>query len=75
MGFDREKYAIRNGKRQITERIELSNLEKIKTLGAKETSQYLRILQADTIKQVEIKEKKFLKYLGVCVWGSLWCNG
>ena len=46
---------IKSGKRQMTEGIELSN-QKIKTLGEKETYKYLGILEADTIKQTEIKE-------------------
>ena len=38
----------------MTEGIELSNQEKIRTLGEKESYKYLRILEADAIKQVEI---------------------
>ena len=49
--------AMKSGKRYITERIELPNQEKIRTLGEKETYKYVRILEADTIKQVEMKEK------------------
>ena len=37
--------------------MELSNQDKIRTLGEKETYKYLCILEADTIKQVEMKEK------------------
>ena len=44
------------GKRQMTEGVELPNQEKLKTLGEKETYKYLGILEADTIKQVEMKE-------------------
>ena len=44
-------------KRYITEEMETPNQEKIRTLGEKETYRYLGILKADTIKQVEIKEK------------------
>ena len=40
---------MRTGKRQMTERIELPNQEKIKTLGEKETYKYLGILDADII--------------------------
>ena len=43
----------------MTEGIELSNQEKIRTLG--ETYKYLGILGADLIKHVEMKEKKFRK--------------
>ena len=34
---------------------------KSRTLGEKETYKYLGILEADTIKQVEMKEKKKLR--------------
>ena len=60
MEFSIEKYAMlmmRNGKRHMTERIELPNQEKIKMLGEKETSKYLGILKANTINQVEMKGK------------------
>ena len=48
---------MKSGKRQMTEGIELPNQEKIRTLGEKETYKYLAILEADTIKHVEMKEK------------------
>ena len=41
----------------MTERIEQSNQEKIGTLGEKEAYKYLEILEADIIKQTEMKEK------------------
>ena len=41
----------------MAEGIELPNQEKIRTLVEKETYTYLRILEADTIKQVKMKEK------------------
>ena len=44
-------------KTQITEGIELPNEDKIRTLGEKETYKNLGILEADTIKQAQIKEK------------------
>ena len=37
--------------------MELPNQDKIKTLAENETYKYLGILEADTIKQVEIKNK------------------
>ena len=37
--------------------MELPNQDKIRTLGEKETYEYLGILEADTIKQVEMKDK------------------
>ena len=60
MEFGKEKYSmliIRSGKLQITEEIELSNQDKIRTFGEKETYNYLGTLEADNIKQVEMKEK------------------
>ena len=47
-----------NGKWQMKDEIEVSNQEIIRILGKKETYKYLGILEADTIKQVEIKVKK-----------------
>ena len=44
------------------ERIELSNLKSISTLGEKENYRYLEILEADTTKQVEMKEKVGKEY-------------
>ena len=41
----------------MTEGIGLSNRKKIRTLGEKENYKYLGILEADSIKQVEMKEK------------------
>ena len=51
-------------KRRMTEGMELPNQEKIRTLGEKETYKYLGILEADTIKQVEMKENFFLNISG-----------
>ena len=48
---------MKSGKRYMTEMMELQNQEKIKKPGEKETHKYLRILEADTIKQVKTKEK------------------
>ena len=56
---------MRSGKAQIIKRIELSNQESIRTLGQKENYKYLGILQANSIKQVEMKEKNNQRvYLG-----------
>ena len=44
--------------------MELPNQVKIKTIAENETYKYLGILEADTIKQVEIKEKIHKEYLG-----------
>ena len=46
-----------NNNNHLTEGIELSNQEKIRMLGEKEIYEYLVILEADTIKQAEMKEK------------------
>ena len=50
---------MRSRKRKMTkaEGIVLPNQEKIRTLREKETYKYLGILEADNIKQVEMKEK------------------
>ena len=45
------------------EGMELPNQDKFRTLGGKETYKYLGILEADTIKQVEMKEKIKKEYL------------
>ena len=54
---------MKSGKRYVTDGMELPNQDKIRTLGEKETYKYLGILEADTIKQVEIKEKIKREYL------------
>ena len=46
-----------------TRGIELPNQDKIRTLREKETYKYLGILEADTIKQVEMKDKIQKEYL------------
>ena len=48
---------MKSGKRQMTEGIQLANQVVIRTLGEKEMHWYLRILEDDTIKLVEMKEK------------------
>ena len=48
---------MKSGKRHITDGIELPNQDKIRTLAENETYKYLSILEADTIKQVEMKDK------------------
>ena len=47
----------------MTDGMELQNHDKIRTLGEKETYKYLDILEADTIKQVEMKDKTRKEYL------------
>ena len=43
--------------------IELPNQEKIRIVGEKETCKYLGILEANTIKEAEMKEKIKKEYL------------
>ena len=65
MEFGIEKCSIqvmKSGKRHLTNGMKLQNQDKIRTLGEKEAYKYLVILEADTIKQVEMKKKK--EYLG-----------
>ena len=60
MEFGIEKCAMlvmKCGRQQLTVGMELPNQDKIKTLAENETNKYLGILEADTIKQVEMKEK------------------
>ena len=59
MEFSIEKCAmlvIKSGKRHM-EGVEIPNQVIITTLGEKKTYKYFGILEADTIKQVELKEK------------------
>ena len=58
--FGIEKHAMlvmKSGKRHMTDGMKLPNHDKIRTLGENETFKYLGILEADTIKQVKIKDK------------------
>ena len=62
MEFDIEKCAMlvmKSGKRQQTDGMELPNKYKIKTLAENETYKYM----ADTIEQVEMKDKIQKEYL------------
>ena len=54
---------MKSGKRHLMYGMELSNQDKIRMLGEKETYKYLGILEADTIKQVKMKEKIKKEYL------------
>ena len=66
MEFGIEKCAMlvmKSGKQQLTDGMELPNQDKIKMLAENETYKYLGILGADTIKQVEMKEKIQKEYL------------
>ena len=53
---------MKSGKRHLTDGMELPDQDKIRTIGEKEMYKYLGILEADTIKQVEMKEKKKKEY-------------
>ena len=66
MEFDIEKCAMlvmKSGKRYLTDGMELPNQDKIRTLAENKTYKYLGILEADTIKQVEMKNKIQKEYL------------
>ena len=66
MEFGIEKCAMlvmKSGKRHLTDGMELPNKDKIKTLAENETYKYMGILEADTIKQVEMKDKIQKEYL------------
>ena len=66
MEYGIEKCAIlvmKIGKRHITDGMELPNQDNIKTLGENETYKFLGFLEADTIKQVEMKDKIQKEYL------------
>ena len=60
MEFGIEKWAklvMKSGKRHLTEGVEQTNQIVIRTLGEKEVYKHLEILEAETIKQQEMKEK------------------
>ena len=62
MEFGIKKCALlvtKSGKRHLTDGIELPNQDKIRTLAENETYKYLGILEADTIKQGEMKNQNF----------------
>ena len=66
MEFGIEKCAMRvmkSGKRHLMDGMERPNQDKIRTPEKKETFKKLGILEADTIKQVEMKEKIKKEYL------------
>ena len=52
---------MKSGKQHLTDGMELPNQDKIRTLEEKEMYKYLGILEADTIKQVEMKEKNSVR--------------
>ena len=59
MEFGSEKCAMlvmKSCKRGRTDGMELPNQDKIRTLGENETYKYLGILEANTIKQAQMKD-------------------
>ena len=54
---------MRSFKRHLTDWMELPNQDKMRTLAENETYKYLGILEADTIKQVEMKDSIQKEYL------------
>ena len=54
---------MKSGKQHMTDGMEQPNQDKIRTFGENETYKYVGILEADTIKQVEMKEKIQEEYL------------
>ena len=66
MEFGREKctmLVMKSDKRHMTDGMELPNHDKIRTLEENETYKYLGILEADTIKQVQMKDTIQKEYL------------
>ena len=66
MEFGIEKCAMlvmKSGKQHTTDGIELLNQNKIKTLGENDANKYLGILKADTMKQIQMKDKIQKEYL------------
>ena len=54
---------MKSSERHLTDGMELPNQDKIRTLGENETYKYLGFLEADTIKEVDMKEKIMKEYL------------
>ena len=54
---------MKSGKRHLPDGLELPNQDKIRTLAENGTYKYLDILETDTIKQVEMKDKIQKEYL------------
>ena len=64
MEFDIEKWAtliMKSGKRRITEGIQLSNQERLRTFGGNENYKYLGILELPSGEDKN-KNKKFIKH-------------
>ena len=66
MEFGMENCAMlvmKSGERHVNAGMDLPNQDKIRTLAENETYKYLGILEADTIKQGEMKNKIQKEYL------------
>ena len=66
MEFGEDKctmHVMKSGKRHMTDGIEQPNHDTIRTLDENETYKYLGILEADTIKQVQIKDTIRKEYI------------
>ena len=66
MEFGIEKCAMlvmKSGKRHMTDGMELPNHDKIRTLEENETYKHLGILEADTIRQAQMKDRIRKEYL------------
>ena len=66
MEFGIEKYPVllmKRGKRHMSDGMELPCQDKIRTFGGKGTYKYSDILEADTVKQVEMKNEIKKEYL------------
>ena len=61
IGFGKERCAMRmrRGNRHMMKGREQPNKEKSRTARGKETKKYLKIMEGDTIKQAEVKEKEY----------------
>ena len=51
---------MQSGKRHHTDRMELPNQDKIRTIGEKEIYKYLGILEADTLVEMKKTKKRYL---------------
>ena len=58
-----DRLVMKSGKRHMTDGMKLPNHDRIRTLEENETYKYLVILEADTIKQVQMKDMIRKEYL------------
>ena len=54
---------MKSGEQQLTDEMKLLNQDMITTLAEKQMYKYLGIIEADTIKQVKMKERIEKEYL------------